>query len=140
MGYRRRSWGWRTTWKRRGRQSKYERDNELTLYLLLLLGLFTCGLSWLGLIALAFRQEPRLKGLDTGCRSRGTTTPITFPPPPPAAPWPPEPAPAVEESPVSDGPPVRSTAWACEPRNLGGGHTVVTTQFRPCKSDDDQPT
>ena len=46
----------------------------------------------------------------------------------------PAPAPNLTE------PPTRSTAWAYEPRNLGGGHTVVTTQFRPCKSDDDQPT
>ena len=69
MGYRRRSWGWRTTWKRSGRQSTWENDKMLSQFLLLLLGPFTCGLSWIGVVILAFASEPRFRRLESGCRT-----------------------------------------------------------------------
>ena len=72
----------------------------------------------------------RRKGLDTGTRELRSYAELVNATEQPT----PAPAPNLTE------PPTRSTAWAYEPRNLGGGHTVVTTQFRPCKSDDDQPT
>ena len=52
--------------------------------LLLVLGPFTCGLSWIGVIVLAFHEGPPAthfkhtgprKGLDTGCCSYRTPKP-----------------------------------------------------------------
>jgi len=113
------------------RLTKHEREVMPSQFLLLLLGPFTCGLSWIGVIVLAFREGPpatRLKttgprkGLATGCDSYRT-------------PKPPAETPEVVTPLSSAEPPVRSTAWAYSPRNLGGSHSVTTTQFRACKPD-----
>lgn len=64
--------------------TKQEAKVRPAQFLLLLLGPFTCGLSWIGVIVLAFREDPpatRLKhtgprkGLDTGCCSYRTPKP-----------------------------------------------------------------
>ena len=41
----------------------------LKQFLLLLLGPFTCGLSWIGVVILAFASEPRFRRLESGCRT-----------------------------------------------------------------------
>lgn len=114
----------------RRRLTKQQYEVMPAQLLLLLLGFFTCGLSWVGVVALglsAMVPSPRRKGLDTGC-SRGIR--IDHDPgewviaEQYCRPWPPAPAPAT-----------RSTAWAAAPRNLGGSHTITTTQFRPCRPD-----
>ena len=63
MGYRRRSWGWRTTWKR-----SYPRGtNSLgsgSVAVLLIAGLFTWGFAWLILLVWACVEAGRPPEVD----------------------------------------------------------------------------
>jgi hypothetical protein len=118
---------------RRSRSRYYTRGGTSSLsggsvVILLIAGLFTWGVAWVILLVLICVEAPPLKVGDFRTRK-----PAPQPPVPAVTPE------AVNQIPSTE-PPARSTAWAYEPRNLGGSHTVITTQFRPCKPDDDQPT